>query len=146
MDKSIKAKILFEVSEIDELLDKASVLISLCKNKEPDFIEISAVGSTLHSFYNGIENIFSLIGKKLNYDFSAGSQWHKELVNFVFTEKNGFSLELKPVLLEYMGFRHFFRHTYGYTIQWAKCEHLFLGIVDFWTILKSEFIKFCEIN
>lgn len=47
MDKSTILKIKYEISEIDELLEKASVLINLCQNKEPDFIELSAAGATL---------------------------------------------------------------------------------------------------
>ena len=62
MDKALKTKITYEISQIDELIDKAGVLVSLCKNKVPDFIEITAVGGILHSFYNGIENIFALRG------------------------------------------------------------------------------------
>lgn len=37
MDKALKTKITYEISQIDELIDKAGVLVSLCKNKEPDF-------------------------------------------------------------------------------------------------------------
>lgn len=144
MDKNIKSKILYEISEIDTLLEKAAVLVSLCQNKEPDFIEISAVGATLHSFYNGTENILSLIGKFQGIDSSDKSQWHKTLLNFVVTESNGFSIEQKQLLLEYMGFRHFFRHTYGYTLQWEKCEHLFLGMTEFWNELKQIFINMCK--
>ncbi len=69
MDKATKTKITYEISQIDELVDKAQVLLSLVKNKEPDFIEITAIGGILHSFYNGIENIFVLIGETLNFDF-----------------------------------------------------------------------------
>lgn len=52
MDEAVKTKIEYEISQIDELIEKSEVLISLCKNKEPDFIEITAIGGILHSFYN----------------------------------------------------------------------------------------------
>ena len=70
MDEAVKAKINYEISQIDELIGKSEVLFSLVKNKEPDFIEITAIGGILHSFYNGIENIFVLIGKTLNFEKS----------------------------------------------------------------------------
>ncbi len=66
MDNSITPKIEYEISQIDDLVDKSQVLLSLCKNKDPDFIEITAIGGILHSFYNGLENIFVLIEKTLN--------------------------------------------------------------------------------
>lgn len=38
MDKVAKTKITYEISQIDELVDKSQVLLSLVKNKEPDFL------------------------------------------------------------------------------------------------------------
>lgn len=68
MDNAVKTKIDYEVSQIDELIDKSDVLISLCKNKEPDFIEITAVGGILHAFtmelktsLSSLQNLCSLI-------------------------------------------------------------------------------------
>lgn len=143
MDKAAKAKIEFEISQIDELIDKSEVLLSLCKNKEPDFIEITAIGGILHAFYNGIENIFVLIGKSLDFDFKASPQWHRNLVDFMFAQDNFLPADLRLRLTEYMGFRHFFRHTYGYTIKWEKCSHLFLGLPDFWQTVRKSIISYC---
>ena len=92
----------------------------MCKNKEPDFIEITAVGGILHAFYNGVENIFILIAKSLQFDFTSSSQWHRNLIDFMFAQNNFLQADLRPRLTEYMGFRHFFRHTYGYTIKWEN--------------------------
>jgi hypothetical protein len=61
LDNGIKAKILFEIFQIDKLLDGSELLLDLCKLKTPDFIEMSAAALLLHSFYNGIENILILI-------------------------------------------------------------------------------------
>jgi len=78
VDSELKTKILFEISEIDELLEKASILSQKCKIQEPDFIELSAVGSTIHSFYNGLENIFLLIQKHIDKEISSSERWHSE--------------------------------------------------------------------
>ena len=137
MDEAIKSKIIYEISQIDELIDKSQVLLSLCKTKEPDFIEITAIGGILHSFYNGIENIFVLIGKQLNFDFKTSPQWHRNLVDCMFSQPDFLPSDLRLLLTEYMGFRHFYRHTYGYTIKWEKCSHLFLGLNNFWQTVKS---------
>jgi len=42
LNNALKTKLLFEISQIDKLLNESSPLIDLCKLKEPDFIEISA--------------------------------------------------------------------------------------------------------
>lgn len=144
MDEAVKTKIEYEISQIDELIEKSEVLISLCKNKEPDFIEITAIGGILHSFYNGIENIFVLIGKSLDFDFKSSPQWHRNLVDFMFLQPDFLPQDLRLLLTEYMGFRHFFRHTYGYTIKWEKCSHLFMGISDFWHTVRASINKYCQ--
>ena len=82
----------YEISQIDELIEKSKILITLCKSKEPDFLPS----------------------------------------------------DLRPLLTEYMGFRHFFRHTYGYTIKWEKRSHLFLGFSDFWLKMKNSIEKYSQ--
>ena len=144
MDNAIKIKINYEISQIDELLEKSQVLLALVKNKEPDFIEITAIGGILHSFYNGIENIFVLIGKNLNFNFNSSPQWHRNLVDFMFSQNEFLPADLRLLLTEYMGFRHFYRHTYGYTIKWEKCSHLFLGLPDFWKLVSEAIKKYIE--
>ena len=144
MDNAIKIKINYEISQIDELLEKSQVLLALVKNKEPDFIEITAIGGILHSFYNGIENIFVLIGKNLNFNFNSSPQWHRNLVDFMFSQNDFLPADLRLLLTEYMGFRHFYRHTYGYTIKWEKCSHLFWGLTDFWKLVSEAIKKYIE--
>lgn len=57
MDKGLKLKVLYEISQIDKLIADSKPLLDLCSLKEPNFIELSASAMVLHSFYNGIENI-----------------------------------------------------------------------------------------
>ena len=54
------------------------------------------------------------------------------------------SYDLRLLLTEYMGFWHFYHHTYGYTIKWEKFLHLFLGLTDFWQTIKSAVGKYIE--
>ena len=51
MDEKLKTKILFEISQIDKLLDSHKSLLDLCRVKIPDLIEMSASAMFLHSFY-----------------------------------------------------------------------------------------------
>ncbi|MCR4789549.1 MAG: hypothetical protein K5839_00560, partial [Treponemataceae bacterium] len=76
MDNAIKEKISLEISKIDNLIDKSSVLYEKCKLEEPDFVELNAIGSILHSYYNGLESIFCLIYKSLENKSLAGNMWH----------------------------------------------------------------------
>ncbi len=146
MDEELKKKISFEISEIDSLLDHASVLSQKCKIQEPDFIEISAVGSTLHSFYNGLENIFLLIQKEIDKTNEKSERWHSELLSSMFKENQNrpavLDESLQERLSEYMGFRHFFRHSYGYHLRWDLAKPLFENLNETWATVKEALKSF----
>ena len=89
MDDGIKAKITFEISQIEKSLDSGKPLFDLCKIKAPDFIEMSAVALLLHSFYNGLENILVLIFKHYNKSLPNGIKWHTELLERAFISSEG---------------------------------------------------------
>lgn len=148
VDSELKTKILYEISEIDELLNKSSVLLQKCKIQEPDYIELSAVGSTMHSFYNGLENIFLLIQKNIDKISSSSERWHSELLKSMFKEnKNRKAVldeSLHEKLSEYMGFRHFFRHAYGYHLRWDLAKPLFENMNEVWTSTKKCIIEFID--
>jgi len=58
---------MFEIDQIDKLIEQTDPLLKLCKLKDPDFIEKSAMAAVLHSFYNGIESIFLIVDKYRNH-------------------------------------------------------------------------------
>jgi len=81
---AVKLKIAFEISQIDELIEKSSVLLQKCILQEPDFIELNAAGAILHSYYNGLENIFLLIRKNIDKTVLSSERWHSELLKSMF--------------------------------------------------------------
>ncbi len=80
MHNSTIKKVQFEIGQIDNLLDKYKILIDLLKTKKPDDIELAAIASVLHAFYNGIENIFLLIAKSIDKKVPSGIKWHRDLL------------------------------------------------------------------
>ena len=146
MDERIKQKIDFEILQIDTLLSRADVLAQKCALQIPDFIELSAVGATLHSYYNGLENIFSLIGKHIDNMTFSTSRWHKELLDsmFIATDKREPVLDesLHEQLLDYMSFRHVFRHSYGFSLDWERLKPLFSTVNENWKLVKSNILNF----
>jgi len=84
LDNKLKEKIEHEVSRINKLFDKGKPLLETCKRKEPDFVEASAAGSFLQSFYNGIESIVVLIFKTTGENIPNDAQWHKKLFETAF--------------------------------------------------------------
>ena len=51
MDDKLKAKIIFEITQIEKLFNESKPLLDLCKLRKPNFIEMSAAALLLHSFY-----------------------------------------------------------------------------------------------
>lgn len=146
MDDTTKAKIRLEISRIDSLVAKSSVLSAKCKTAEPDFVEINAVGSILHSYYCGIESIFNLIYKSSYGKTLSGNAWHSELFADMFSksEKHEPVLpqDLFQPLKEYLGFRHVFRHAYGYELDWQRLKPLFSNLIENWTAVRYSLNQF----
>ena len=130
------------------MLDKSKPLLDLCKLKNPDFIEMSAAALLLHSFYNGIENLLLQILKNYNEDLPKGNKWHIELFDkaFILNEnrKQIFRIELQESLEEYLKFRHFIRHSYGFQIEWTRMEGLINNIRTIWQTIKEDINSFIE--
>ena len=146
----MKEKIEHEIYRINKLFDSGKALLDLCKIKEPDFIEASAAGSFLQSFYNGIEGIILLIFKNIGENIPNDLHWHKKLLDeaFVTNEKRTllFRDEYKEKLFEYLSFRHYFRHSYGYEIDWKRLVPLINNVEEIWKILESDISRFMGKN
>jgi len=131
----------FELNEIDRLLDLYRIELLELKTV-PNPVELIALAGVLHSFYCGIEKIFEIIAKRVDKKVPCDLNWHKTLL-FQMAEMN----ELRePVissysadeLLEYLGFRHFYRHSYSSHLKWSEMEHLVKRIQQTWEKVKAE--------
>ncbi len=103
------------------------------RKQAPTRIELRAMGSLLHEFYNGVERIFERIVVGMGEGLPQGSAWHTDLLAQMATAREGrrpvvIDEPLRARLKDYLDFRHFFRHAYGYTLEWShlrwKAEHL----------------------
>lgn len=137
-----KYKISFEMKEIDRLIDSYSVLLDYVKSQTPELIEMTAMATVLHSFYNGIEKIFSIIGKEIDGNLPDGTKWHRDLLiqmgNSGAIRDWKISDELMDKLNEYLGFRHFYRHSYSFQLRWEKLEGLSINMTTVWEKIKDE--------
>lgn len=146
MHKELYEKIEFEITQIEHLLETHKLLLNLCKIKVPDSTEIAAIGSILHSFYNGIERIFLLIAKDYDNTTPKGDKWHRDLIklmNSANSERDQIITdETTEIILNYLGFRHFFRHSYDFNIEWDLIKDNFLNIENNWNLIKNDILKF----
>ena len=117
--------------------------------EEPSQLEMHGLAAYIHQFYTGIERIFERIAVWLGEERPKGSYWHVELLSRMAEEQKGtrpavISGTLRDRLEEYLKFRHFFRHAYGYTLQWTKIRPLAEGMKKTLEVLKAQLMAFLE--
>ena len=144
--KKAISSIEFELNQIENHLNSYEALINKARDGKPDLIEMTALASVLHSFYNGIENMFIAVAKNIDKYVPKSSNWHKELLKQMLVENEVrgplISEELRNKLIEYLAFRHFYRHSYSFYLDWEELENLVLSLNDTWNKVKEEMTEF----
>lgn len=142
MRDTVRQKLQHEIEQIDQLMESFKPLVDAVTVREPDLIELSALATVLHSFYGGIENIFMTIGKNVDSRVPTGTKWHKDLLVQMCrsTEDRGAIVSdyQYAVLIDYLSFRHFFRNSYAYQLDWDQMRPLVESIADTWKELKRS--------
>lgn len=89
-----------------------------------------------------------IIAKNIDGIVPNQGKWHSDLLFLMFKENGNrpavFSGQQKNILSEYMNFRHFFRHSYGYSMKWEKLKHLFLNPGINWNETKAAIEEFIQ--
>ena len=107
--------------------------------KEKSIIELAAIATFLHNIYNGIENILKQVLKAKGTEIPKSETSHKDLLDLsvslgIIPEK------LSDQLYEYLTFRHFFVHSYGFMLEEIHLESLTNNIPGVW----SQFLSAIE--
>jgi hypothetical protein len=122
--EKVVSQVIFEIGQIDQLLIAYAELWERTQQGTPDLVEMTAMASVPHSFYNGLENIFLSIAKELDQEVPLGAQWHRDLLVQIARKtanrNNVISAELAQKLADYLGFRHFYRHSYSFFLEWKE--------------------------
>jgi hypothetical protein len=143
-------KIMFEIGEIESELLSYKTLFDLIKSRDPDLIEMTALSSVLHSFYNGIESIFILIAKHSDKKISSGEKWHNELLRQMASKTDSRTAvidnEIFETLKEYLQFRHFVRHSYKWKLNWDEFKNLAINTEASWIQIKKQLVEFTADN
>jgi len=135
---SLKEKILCEIDNIDKVIENI-------KNAKPmkdlNNLEVMGISALIQNFYSGIENILKQIFNEYNYIIPNNPTWHKSLLTdsvkyHILSE----SISLK--LNNYLGFRHFFIHGYGYNIKKEFLKPLVDDIFYIYEDFKKEISKY----
>ncbi|MFH0795878.1 MAG: hypothetical protein V2A65_02335 [Candidatus Omnitrophota bacterium] len=125
--------------------EKENVEISLSNLKDAlrrtkrSAVELAAMATFLHNIYNGIENILKQVLKAEGCKIPKSETWHKDLLNLAVSD-GIIPNKLAEELYEYLAFRHFFLHAYGFMLKETQVRGLANNIPNVW----SEFISAIE--
>ena len=121
-------KIAAEKENVEKALDN---LKDAMGRKERSTVELAAIATFLHNIYNGIENILKQVLKAKGTEIPKSETSHKDLLDI--SVSNGIIPEkLSDQLYEYLTFRHFFVHAYGFMLEETHLEDLVNNIPDVW--------------
>lgn len=117
-----------ELAALERVASEMEALLAQ-RNDPPTRIELRAMASILHEFYNGVERLLERLVLSQGETLPKGTFWHADLLVQVATPQEGhrpalIDAPLRDRLEEYLRFRHFFRHAYGYTLEWARLRWL----------------------
>ncbi len=135
---SLSEKIKAEKENVEITLKNLEMAM---KKKEKSVIELSATATFLHNLYNGIENILKQILKTKKINIPKSAVWHKNLLELSVKHKI-ISEVLADKLREYLAFRHFFIHGYGFMLNKAPLLELAKNAPKIWLQFLLEIKKY----
>ena len=146
--EALKKALADELTNLDRIVDQGKILLDKLP-QEPTFIEISAAGKLAHDFYNGVERLFERIAVYLGPGLPAGANWHTLLLRTMESGIEGvrpavIGHQIALRLLDYLRFRHLFRHTYGYELEWDKLHPLVGGLEKTFGLLRQQIEQFIQ--
>ena len=142
------AEIKLEIEEIDRLLESYSELLEGCRSERPGLVAMTAAASVVHSFYNGLENVFLSVAKRIDGTVPEGAHWHRDLLGQMAGATRDrtavISEQTRLRLADYLGFRHFFRHAYSFSLQWEELRGLVHPLQQDWKRTRAELSRFLD--
>jgi len=133
-------KIEAEKENVEKALDNLKNAMTI---KKKSTIELAAIATFIHNIYNGIENILKQVLKTKGADLPKSETWHKDLLELS-TSAGVIPKELSDELYEYLTFRHFFVHSYGFMLEEVHLDDLANNISNIWLKFLSAVEKYCE--
>lgn len=138
----LKWQIESEFENLDKIINKIDEFLKYISEPIPEEMILRSIGSCVQDFYNGVEKIFERIAVTLDGDTPDGESWHTLLLEQMETETlnrpAAISHELLLKLLDYLKFRHLFRHIYGEDLNWEKLCKLAIGVSDTLMAFKEQ--------
>jgi len=145
--KLLKANIKQQLSKLE--MCNNELKIYLRKKNIPETVDNydkATIGFYLHNFYNGCENIFTLIARTFENNIDPQT-WHRSILERMSLEIEG----IRPAVIDdtlarqldnFRGFRHVFRHCYSFELDWNRERIVLEQFHDTFINFKAAMEKF----
>lgn len=143
---ALKGLIEDELTTLERIVEHTEEGLAMLSDPPGQF-ELHGLAAYIHQFYTGVESIFERIVVYLGEEMPRGEYWHVDLLNQMVEEREAIrppvlDEPLRARLKEYLDFRHFFRHAYGYTPEWVKMRPLAEGMGRTQASLREQLERF----
>ncbi len=148
MWREFKTETEVELGLIHRLLDEYKLLLETAESTPPGRVELLALCGVLQSFYNGIETILKRAEQTFSGTALSGASWHAQLLDGVSHPAASrpplISAELRERLKPYLEFRHVFRHSYSFQVEWRRMAPLVLDCAGTLEQFEAELRRFFD--
>ena len=135
---SLREKVDVELENISTVLDE---LEKIKDEPSKTIVELAGIGTFLHNFYTGIENILKQILHDEDIPIPFSDSWHRDLLILASKEKI-INETTRVQLTKYLAFRHFFVHAYSFLLDERELKLLVDDVFDTHSTFKEEINAF----
>ena len=150
----LKADIQDEISKLQRVVDEFRPFLPKLELSDHEVVSYDkmVVGYLLHSFYNGCENIFRSVARFFENEVTPDS-WHRDLLQRMKLDVGGYrprliSEDVYRLLDDFRGFRHRFRHSYSFELDWEREKVVARKLERTWKLFQQdveEFVRALEL-
>ena len=135
--------------DVSELQKIASLAVRRSEKSKKDADYLGSVAFDCHSFYQGIERIFTMVARNIDGAVPSGQNWHKDLLDQMARELPGcrpavISPGTHESLQAFRRFRHLARNIYAFELDPVKIHGLAQSIQETCDDVCSELLAFAD--
>ncbi|MDA8242149.1 MAG: hypothetical protein M0Z67_17495 [Nitrospiraceae bacterium] len=142
-DRQLREYCEAEFENIDAVLAELELVI-LPEKTSYTTAELAAAATFIHNCYNGVENVLKRICAYVSMEIKASPTWHKDLIK-ASLDRGIIDENLYNSLSIYLSFRHFFVHSYSFSLRWEELEPLVVGLEEVVGKFKAVIKRYLDI-